>query len=246
VGSPAAAELAVPPSPARRINDYAGALTPAERDRLEQVLARAEAATSNQVVVAIFPSLRGENLEDYSIRLAEAWRIGRKDLDNGVIFLVFVGDRKMRLEVGYGLEATLTDAVSTSILHDVVAEHFRAGRMADGIAAGVEAILAAIQGSYRVPARRAAPSGPDPLTLMLLTFVGLVVLGIITSAVNESARARRQGWTGGPRGWGQRGDRGWPGVGFPSGGGWGGGSRSGGGFGGGGGRFGGGGASGSW
>jgi uncharacterized protein len=200
-------------------------------------------------VVAIFPSLRGENLEDYSIRLAEAWRIGRKDLDNGVIFLVFVADRKMRLEVGYGLEGTLTDAVSTSILHEVVAPRFRAGAMVEGIGAGLEAILAAIKGTYRAPPRPAGPSGPDPLTLVLLTFVGLVVLSIITSAINESARSRRQGWTGGPRGWGRRDGGwagGWPGAAFPSGGWRGGSGSSGGGFGGGGGRFGGGGASGSW
>jgi uncharacterized protein len=248
--APAAADLALPPAPDRRINDYAGVLAPADRERLEQLLARAETSTSNQVVVAIFPSLGGESLEDYSIRLAEAWRIGRKDLDNGVIFLIFVRDRKMRLEVGYGLEATLTDAVSTSILHDVVAPRFRAGGMADGIRAGLEAILAAIKGTYRAPPRPAAPSGPDPLTLVLLTFVGLVVLGIITSAINESARGRRQGWTGGPRGWARRGGDGWiggwPGAGFPSGGWRGGSGSSGGGFGGGGGRFGGGGASGSW
>jgi uncharacterized protein len=253
VASPASAELAVPPPPDRRINDYAGALAPVDRDRLEQMLARAEATSGNQVVVAIFPSLRGESLEDYSVRLAEAWRIGHKGLDNGVIFLVFVGDRKMRIEVGYGLEGKLTDAMSASILQDVVATHFRAGRMADGIAAGLEAILGAVAGTYRPPARPAARGGLDPLTLFLLTFVGVVVVAILISAVNESARARNQGWTGGPRGWGRRVRNGgwyggWPGAGFPHGGSGGGGygGGGGGGFSGGGGGFGGGGASGSW
>ncbi|MBI3108042.1 MAG: TPM domain-containing protein, partial [Candidatus Rokubacteria bacterium] len=91
--SAAAAALSVPPPPARRVNDYAGALPPAERERLEQTLAARERESRNQVVVAIFPALSGESLEDYSIRLAQAWRIGQKGLDNGVIFLVFLDDR---------------------------------------------------------------------------------------------------------------------------------------------------------
>ena len=103
------------------------------------------------MVVAIFRSLEGESLEGYSIRLAQAWRIGQKGLDNGVIFLVFLDDRKMRIEVGYGLEGTLTDAVSSSILRDVVAPRFRAGRTADGIAAGLDAIDRAIAGTSTPP-----------------------------------------------------------------------------------------------
>src|SRR5262247_3614782 len=136
----AAAALRIPPPPDRRVNDYANALSPADRERLEQKLAARERSSSNQVVVAIFPSLEGESLEDFSIRLAQAWRIGQKRLDNGVIFLVFLKDRKMRIEVGYGLEPTLTDAITSSILRNDVAPRFREGKLADGIAAGLEAI----------------------------------------------------------------------------------------------------------
>jgi hypothetical protein len=93
----AAAALPIPPPPDHRINDFAGVLPAAERERLEEKLRSWERESSNQIVVAIFRSLDGENLEDYSIRLAQAWRIGQKGLDNGVIFLVFVDDRKMRL-----------------------------------------------------------------------------------------------------------------------------------------------------
>ncbi|MGH7415806.1 MAG: TPM domain-containing protein, partial [Candidatus Rokuibacteriota bacterium] len=128
LAGPGAAALSVPPPPDRRVNDYAGALAPADRDRLEQKLIAREATSRNQVVVAIFRSLQGESLEGYSIRLAQAWRIGQKGLDNGVIFLVFLDDRKMRIEVGYGLEGSLTDAISSSILRDVVAPAFREGR----------------------------------------------------------------------------------------------------------------------
>src|SRR4030095_15325956 len=113
---PAAAALPIPPPPDHRINDFAGVLPAAERERLQEEVRTWERESSNQMVVAIFRSLDGENLEDYSIRLAQAWRIGQKSLDNGVIFLVFVDDRKMRLEVGYGLEPKLTDALSSQIL----------------------------------------------------------------------------------------------------------------------------------
>src|SRR6185436_12536835 len=152
-----------------------------------------ERVSGNQVVVAIFRSLEGDSLEDFSIRLAQAWRIGRKDLDNGVIFLVFLDDRKMRIEVGYGLEPTLTDAVSSSILRDVVAPRFREGK----IGAGLDAIEAAIKGTYRAPAARAAPPSRSLSVAQLLLL--LVVLGGIGVAVVPSLffdrGARRNGWT---------------------------------------------------
>jgi uncharacterized protein len=237
----AALALSIPPPPTRRINDYAGVLTAQDRDRLERKLAERERSSSNQVVVAIFRSLEGESLEDFSIRLAQAWRIGQKGLDNGVIFLIFTEDRKMRIEVGYGLEPNLTDAVSSSILRDVVAPRFREGRIADGIAAGLDAIDQAIAGTYRAPAPRArSTSAASPVAWLLL----LVVLGGLGMAIIPPLffyqGSRRHGWTGRGSGWG----------GPYIGGGWGGGGYSrgggGGGFGGGGGTFGGGGASGSW
>jgi uncharacterized protein len=236
----AAAALTVPPPPTRRINDYAGALTAEERQRLEQKLIERERSSSNQIVVAIFKSLEGESLEDFSIRLAQAWRIGQKGLDNGVIFLVFVNDRKMRIEVGYGLEANLTDAISSSILRDVVAPRFREGHIADGINAGLDAISQAIAGTYKQPAPKAVNRGPsiDPLTLLLLFVVfGGLGMAIIPSLFYRGAR--RNGWTGGGSGWGGP---------YVGGGGWSSGGSSGGdsGFSGGGGSFGGGGASGDW
>ena len=243
---PGAAALRIPPPPDRRVNDYAGALTPAERDRLEQTLIAREATSRNQVVVAIFRSLEGESLEDYSIRLAQAWRIGRKGLDNGVIFLVFLDDRKMRIEVGYGLEGSLTDAVSSSILRDVVAPRFRAGQVADGIGAGLDAIDRAIAGTYVRPpdagkGRRQGDVGWRELLALL--FVFFLIVALVTNRMQQ-AGLRRRGWTGGSTGWGGP----FVGGGGFGGGGWGGGggSSGGGGFSGGGGGFGGGGSSGSW
>jgi uncharacterized protein len=239
--STALAELRVPPPPDRRVSDYSRALSPAERDRLEQQLIESERRSSNQVVVAIFRSLEGESLEDFSIRLAESWRIGRKGLDNGVIFLIFLDDRQMRIEVGYGLEATLTDAVASSILRDVVAPRFREGRIADGIGAGVDAIQQAIAGTYRAPASGTGgpPRGPvDYVSLIMLLFVlAGVGMAVIPPLLFYRGTSRGGGWTGRSSGWGG-----------PIGGGWGGGRSSGGGggFSGGGGGFGGGGASGRW
>jgi uncharacterized protein len=242
---PGAAALRIPPPPDHRVNDYAGALTPAERDRLEQTLIAREATSRNQVVVAIFRSLEGESLEDYSIRLAQAWRIGQKSLDNGVIFVVFLDDRKMRIEVGYGLEGSLTDAVSSSILRDVVAPRFRAGQIADGIGAGLDAIERAIAGTYVRPpdvgkGRRQGDIGWRELLALL--FVFFLIVALVTNRMQQAA-LRRRGWTGGSTGWGGP----FVGGGGFGGGGWGGGGgSSGGGFSGGGGGFGGGGSSGSW
>ena len=211
----ALAQLPVPPAPDRRVNDYAGALTPAERDRLEARLAARERQSANQVVVAVFRSLRGESLEEFSVRLAQTWRIGRKGLDSGVVFVIFLDDRKMRIEVGYGLEATLTDAVAASIVRDVVAPRFREGRLADGIAAGLDAIEAAIAGTYATPAGRPAVPRVALIGLFLIAATALP-LGLMGLA--QARRSRRHGWTGGGRGWALADPGaalGWPGVGVP-------------------------------
>jgi uncharacterized protein len=245
LAAPGAAALRIPPPPDRRVNDYAGALSPADRDRLEQKLVAGEAGSRNQIVVAIFRSLQGESLEDYSIRLAQAWRIGQKGLDNGVILLVFLDDRKMRIEVGYGLEGSLTDAISSSIIRDVMAPRFREGRIADGIGAGLDAIERAIAGTYVRPpsADRGKRQGNiGARELLALAFVLFLIFAIAQSRMQTNA-VRRRGWTGSSRGWGG------PFIGGGMGGfggGFGGGGGSGGGFSGGGGSFGGGGSSGSW
>src|SRR5215813_4385858 len=246
LAGPVEAALPIPPAPDHRINDYAGVLSAADRDRLEDKLRSRERESSNQIVVAIFRSLQGENLEDYSIRLAQAWRIGQKGLDNGVIFLVFVDDRKMRLEVGYGLEPRLTDALSSQILRQAVAPRFREGKIAEGIGAGLTAIEQAIAGTYQAqPA--ATPSRGGGQGIMAIALLFIVVAGLFSIIVPAllKSHVQRQGWTGGSRGWGGP-------IIFP--GGWGGGMGGGGGFGGGGGgdfsggggSFGGGGASGDW
>ena len=227
------------------MNDYARLLPADAQQRLETRLAERERATGAQMVVAIFPSLDGENLEDFGIRLAEQWRIGQKGLDNGVILLVFVQERRVRMEVGYGLEPVLPDAAAAQIIREAIGPRFREQRYAAGLEAAVDAVYA------RVETRGApATSGRgrvSPWTLGILAVFGVIALILVRDAMSTSGRARRSGYTAGGR------RRGWdsPSVIVPPmwggwGGGRGGGGGSGGGFSAGGGSFGGGGASGSW
>ena len=221
------------------MNDYAELLAAAERERLEARLAERERATGAQVVVAIFRSLEGESLEDFSIRLAQQWRIGQKSLDNGVILLVFVNDRKVRLEVGYGLEPVIPDIVAGQLIREALAPRFREQRYAAGIEAATDAIYARITGEPpRTPsAGRGRPNGVDAATVLLM----LLIFGVFGVAILSAMRnASRGGYTAGRGGWYSQ-----PPIFYGGGrGGWSG--RGGGGFSGGGGRFGGGGASGSW
>lgn len=239
------------------MNDYAQLLSADARQRLEQSLAAHEQATNGaQMVVAIFPSLEGESLEDFGIRLAERWRIGQKALDNGVILLVFVKERRVRMEVGYGLEPVLPDAIASQIIREVMGPRFREGRYAEGIAAAADAVYARIENpSAPVGARGARPDVPpaprhglpiSPITLGVLAIFGVIGLLLAREAMS-GARARGMGYTaGGRRGWNSPTVivppvfGGWGGGGSGSGGG------GGGGFSAGGGSFGGGGASGSW
>jgi uncharacterized protein len=230
-----------------RVSDYAGALTPEARARLEGVLADGERATGAQVVVAIFPSLEGESLEDFSIRVADAWRVGRKALDDGAIVLVFLRERKVRLEVGYGLEGAIPDIEASRIIREAIAPRFREGRYDAGLEAAARAIYAQVE--TKAPAERRGPArgrgSQFPFWGMVGFFAILALIAVILMREAATTRGLTRGYTaGGRRGWGTP-----PVVFFPP---FGGGGRRGGhggGFGGfspGGGGFGGGGASGDW
>lgn len=221
------------------MNDYAGLLAGPDRARLEALVAEREQATGAQMVIAIFRSLQGENLEDFSIRLAERWRIGQKGLDNGAILLVFLDERRVRLEVGYGLEPTLPDAAASRIISEVIAPRFREGRYAAGVEAAVREVFARVAEPGGRPAARRLPLEAW-LTMVAAGVVALVVLVMIATALFGHRpvgrlRGGRRVYTAGPRGWYV------PPI-SSGGGGW----DGGGGFSGGGGGFGGGGASGRW
>lgn len=160
-----------------RVNDLAHMLSPAARDRLEGKLSDLERRTGAQVAVLTISSLAGESLEGYSVRVAQTWKLGRKGVDDGVLFLVVQQERKMRIEVGYGLESRLTDLVARRILDDVVRPRFRGSDFDGGIEAGIDAIAAVISGEPPPP-----PSPPrrDVVgTILGLLFVGAMFVVVI-------------------------------------------------------------------
>jgi uncharacterized protein len=229
----------LPPPPAAYFNDYAGLVSAADAQRLEAKLRRLADETSTQVVVAVFKSLPSPSLEDFTVRAAQSWRVGRKDWDNGAVFFVFVDDRKMRIETGYGQEGALPDQLAGRILDEQVRPRFRAGDWVGGIEAGIDGIVAATHGEYKAPPK---PKPGVPIVPLLLIAFFVILLVWIASQGSRSVYTGRtygsSGWRGRGGGWG--GGSSWGG----GGGGWSGGG--GGGFSGGGGSFGGGGASSSW
>lgn len=158
----ARAAVTTPPAPTAHFNDYAN-YVPAERARaLDARLAQFERDSSNQLVVAIFPRLpAGAALEDYTVRTAQAWGVGRKDRDNGAVLFVFVADRALRIEVGYGLEGSLTDAVAHAIIENELKPRLRAGDPGGALDAAVNAMITATKGEYQQHTGH-RNAGPDP------------------------------------------------------------------------------------
>lgn len=229
-----AAPAKTPPPPARHFNDAAGFVPAARAAALDARLAQFERDTSNQLLVVISPRLpEGAALEDYTVRTAQAWGAGRKDRDNGAILFIFVADRALRIEVGYGLEGTLTDAVCHAIIENELKPRLRSGDPAGALDAAVTAMIAATRGEYRGTGRTAAEGAGSARSSPASSQggSGLFVLIILFVVIAQLFR-------GGGRSFGNHRHR-------PRfGGGWSGGG--GGGFSGGGGSFGGGGASGKW
>lgn len=135
------------PEPVGYINDFANMLSPATESALDQRVRGYEQETGNEIAVATIKSLEGEVLEDYAVRMFEKWKPGKADKDNGVLFLIVKDDRKLRIEVGYGLEPVLTDGEAGSIIRNVVAPRFKESKYDEGVSAGVEAIIEGINSS---------------------------------------------------------------------------------------------------
>ncbi|MBS1951946.1 MAG: Beta-propeller domains of methanol dehydrogenase type [Cytophagales bacterium] len=142
------AQLKVPDHNGIWVHDEAGVLSAQTKNQLEGFLKAERDSTSNQIAVLIVPSLEGEDISAYGIRVADAWKIGTKKNDNGVLLLVAINDRRVRIEVGQGLEGVLTDALSSRINRNEIAPHFRKGDYEGGVIAGVIAIKKAIKGEY--------------------------------------------------------------------------------------------------
>jgi uncharacterized protein len=240
---PAWAAPTFPALNGQRVVDDAHVLSAGTVADLTAKLADLEAKTGRQLVVVTLPSLQGYDIEDYGYQLGRAWGIGQKGQNNGVLFIVVPAEHKVRIEVGYGLEPVLTDALSSQILQEQVLPKFRSGDVDGGVTAGTDAIIAQLsldQASAQANVQKATEQA-QPHGIPFGAIFGIIILFIVFSGLF------RRHWGGGS-GWllpmmilssGSRGG-GW------GGGGWSGGGGFGGGFSGGGGSFGGGGASGSW
>lgn len=224
---PVAAQRAIPEHGAVWVHDEAGVLSGSAKAQLEALLQAHRDSTSNQIAIYIIPSLKGEDIDDYAVRVFEKWQLGQKGKDNGVLFLVAMEDRMMRIEVGFGLEGVLTDAMSSRINRNEVAPYFREGNYEAGIHAATIAIIQTIAGEYKndsPPVQKRKKKSP----WSSLIFIALIIF--LMSRKNRGGGSGGGGlWTAAMLG-SMLGGRG-----HGSGGSWGGGDFGGGGFSGGGG-----------
>lgn len=248
--------LEVPPLVAH-VNDTANMLSEPERVQLEQKLTDYERQSGRQFALLTIPTLAGDALESFSIRVVESWKLGKKGKDSGLLLLVVQQEHQLRIEVGYGLEGSITDAFTSRLIRDVLVPAMRAGQTAAGLEHAFDSLIKQA-GSDGTPAPEAAT--PDsggrrtsPLTLLIvLLFIAPILIPILIAMLRGGGGRGGGGRWGGGGGWGGGLGGGMWGGGFGGGGGWSGGgfgggsSGGGGGFSGGGGGFGGGGASGQW
>jgi len=227
----------LPEKPESWVNDYANVLSNSEKQNLEGMLSGLEKRSSNQIFIALFRTLPENSYpEDFAVKLYDKWKPGLAEQDNGILLIIFIDDRKIRIEVGYGLEDVVTDAQAGAVIRDQIAPHFRTGNYYGGIKAALDVLIPAAEGKYQIPVEQKRKKGKDsPISAVLIVFFIFIVLSRIFGrrSTGYGSRGRHTGF-GGPFIFG--GGRGGSGGGF-----------SGGGFSGGfGGMSGGGGASGSW
>jgi uncharacterized protein len=255
------AEVAVPEL-SRRVTDLTGTLTPDTVNRLENTLAQFESAKGSQVAVLMLPTTQPEDIAEYGIRVAEQWKVGRKGVDDGAILIVAKDDRRVRIEVGYGLEGVLSDVVAKRIIEEDIVPRFRQGDFSGGVESGVSRMMRLIEGEPLPPPQVSSQGNIGGLDkLMLFLIVGVIGGKILGLIIGKGAGSSIAALGAGSLAWlvsgvfisglivafivlimvlaSGRGGGGWS----SGGGSWGGG---GGGWSGGGGGFGGGGSSGSW
>lgn len=175
------AEVAVPPL-SGRVVDQTGTLSASEIDTLTQKLKDLESRKGSQVAVLIVPTTQPEAIEQFSIRVAEAWKIGRKKIDDGAVLVVAKNDHRLRIEVGYGLEGALTDVTARRIIDEIITPRFRAGDFAGGISAGVDRMIRVIDGEPLPAPKPEASHGADPDLLFEIIFSPFGLLGYVALA----------------------------------------------------------------
>ncbi|HYM90843.1 MAG TPA: TPM domain-containing protein, partial [bacterium] len=201
LGAPVlAAGAATPafPKPTGYVNDLAHLLDPSARAALERRLAEYDRVTGNQIAVAIFPDLGGVPINEFAVRLEEAWKVGRRGKDNGILLLVGVRERQVRIEVGYGLEGRVTDSDAGMIIRNVIAPAFRAGRYGEGVDAAVGELIRLSGGGGSPSAGVRVPRAARPIrlgwgllpTLLFLVFVMLSSVFTVRSGMPRCPRCR--------------------------------------------------------
>ena len=175
-----------------RVNDLAGVLSAPAKQRLEEELRKLEEDTGAQVAILTIPTLDGESLEEYSLRVAETWKLGRGKFDDGALVLIARDDRQMRIEVGYGLEAALTDAKSHRILDEIMRPRFREGDFDGGVESAVKAIDGLVRGDENAlppPEPAAGVEGVAPRAIMFLVFAVVIGVFSLVALATEGAGA---------------------------------------------------------
>lgn len=175
-----------------RVNDYANMLSPSTENQLNVALQELEQTDSTQIVVLTIPSLEGDSLEDFSIRVAEKWKIGQKGLDNGAILLIAKRDRKLRIEAGYGLEGNMTDLMSGRIIRNVIVPHFKSGQFDQGIIEGVQAMIGVVRGEFKATSKTKSTRGRRPafgsiFFLIIMFFFLINMMGRIKKPLGAAA-----------------------------------------------------------
>jgi uncharacterized protein len=187
----------LPPRPTHYFNDYAHFVQPQTANDLDQKLAQFERDTSNQIVVAIYPHMQSDSaIEDYTVRVAQNWQVGQKDKKNGAVLFVFSDDHKMYLQVGYGLEGALPDALCKRIIEDEIKPHFKQNDPDGGLRSGVAAIIAATRGEYHGTGRTVGSAVPDHASaqvtwLCIIIFILIVV--VLVASPNRRGTAYNSG-----------------------------------------------------
>ncbi|MFM7854391.1 MAG: TPM domain-containing protein [Flammeovirgaceae bacterium] len=173
------AQAPIPEYGGKRVYDVAGVLSAETVAQLERTLTKERDSTTNQIGVLIIPSLEGEDIDGYGIRVAEKWKLGDEKNDNGVILIIAIEDRKIRTEVGQGLEGRLTDALSSRINRNEIIPYIKQGDYDTGVTIGVAAIIKAIKGEYtntNPSKRKRGGKGGSPLTTIIIIIIILVIL----------------------------------------------------------------------
>ena len=201
LASTVAAQPAQVPYLTGRVVDNAELLSPDTRQRLTETLRRHEQKTGNQVVVLTVPTIKGESIEEYAVRVFEQWKLGQQGKDNGVLVVIVPQDRRMRIEIGYGLEGVLTDAHASRIIRNVMTPRFRKGDFSDGVARGVDAVTAQLEGRPATAGQERPGSGKKSefikapgMALHEKVLFGAFIFGIIGLFTFIGAVTPGMGW----------------------------------------------------